>query len=67
MVMITAEQIKLIREAMGLSLTDFAAVLGVSISTVCLWEQGHRHPRWKPMVKLNDLAKKYKVKLLVVA
>jgi DNA-binding transcriptional regulator YiaG len=56
--MLTSDDIKEIRKAMGLTPTEFAARFGVSASTVCLWEQGKTHPRWKKMLKLNAMREK---------
>jgi len=33
-----------IREKLGLSQTQFAALMGISPRTLQNWEQGHRHP-----------------------
>lgn len=38
----TKEEIRQFRESLGLSVTDFAANLGVSASTVASWEAGRR-------------------------
>lgn len=42
---VTAQQIKALREAMGLTQQDFAHEMGVAISSVRDWEQGRRSPR----------------------
>ncbi len=43
-VFITPEQIKAIRENVGVSQTTFAAMLNVSTRTLQEWEQGRRQP-----------------------
>ncbi len=55
MLMLTAKDILGLRLALGLTPTAFAARLGVSASTVCLWENDKRHPRYEMMLKLNEL------------
>ena len=35
---------KAVREKLGLSQTQFAALIGISPRTLQNWEQGHRHP-----------------------
>ena len=60
MVMMTADAIRTLRLALGMTPKDFAERLGVSLSTVCLWEQGKRHPHYKMMVALNELDRERK-------
>ena len=38
------EDVKMVREHVGLSQSVFAAVLGISKRTLQDWEQGRRHP-----------------------
>lgn len=57
--MLDHEQIKALRIKIGLSPTEFAALVKASASAVCLWESGKRHPRWETMRMLNDLAAKH--------
>ncbi|MBP7726415.1 MAG: helix-turn-helix transcriptional regulator [Candidatus Bipolaricaulis sp.] len=40
-----AELIKRLRERMGLTQEQFAREVGVTFSTVNLWENGHRRPQ----------------------
>ena len=42
---VNAEDIKAIRERLGLSQRQFAALMGVSIDTLQNWEQNRRKPR----------------------
>jgi len=42
---IEAADVKQIRERLGLSQREFAALLGVSVDTVQNWEQSRRQPR----------------------
>jgi DNA-binding transcriptional regulator YiaG len=55
MVMLTKEQIRELRDALELSVYDFAKKLGVSIDAVYRWERGQRHPSWRQMQKLNKM------------
>ena len=43
-VYITADQIKAVREKVGVSQSSFAAMLNVSTRTLQEWEQGRRQP-----------------------
>ena len=43
-VYLTPEQIKAVREKVGVSQSAFAAMLNVSIRTLQEWEQGRRQP-----------------------
>ena len=58
MFMLTPEQIHELRLALGMSPEKFADLLGVSWSTVYMWERGETHPRYKKMLHLNKLAEK---------
>jgi DNA-binding transcriptional regulator YiaG len=57
MSMFTGKQIAAIREALGMSRTQFAALLDVSEGAVWRWECDDRHPRFDTMRKINELAK----------
>lgn len=41
----SAPEVKAIREKTGLSQSQFAIVMGVSVRTLQNWEQGHRTPQ----------------------
>lgn len=56
-VMFTAERIRELRLAMGMTMAGFGDLLGVAESTVSLWESGRRHPKFATQVRLNELAK----------
>lgn len=56
--MLTGKEIRKLREKLGMTPTEFGYTLGVSSSTVTLWQKDLRHPSWKHLVKLNDLLKK---------
>lgn len=58
MTMLTPEKIRAIREALGMTLTEFAYLLAVAANTVARWEKGDRHPSYAMMVKLTKLAEK---------
>ena len=62
MSMFTPQDIRAFRLELGLTPTQFAAKIGVSASSVCLWESGERHPRYKTMEALNQLRDKMKAK-----
>jgi putative transcriptional regulator len=50
-------EIKHIREAFGLTQSQFAALLGISVSTLQNWEQGRRVPEGPARVLLMVAAK----------
>ena len=54
----TGKEITKLREALGMSPTEFAAKLGVSQSAVTRWEMGNRVPRVQTLIKMNALAKR---------
>ncbi len=54
--MYTPEQIRAIRLALGLTVAQFAEKLGVDRNAVYLWEAGKRHPVYRRMVEINELA-----------
>lgn len=45
--------VKVIREKIGFSQSDFAVLIGVSLRTIQNWEQGHRHPTGPAKVLLR--------------
>jgi putative transcriptional regulator len=47
---------KIIREQLGLSQSKFAALIGISLSTLQNWEQGRRKPEGPAIVLLNVAA-----------
>lgn len=61
MFMLTSTQIAEIREALSLTVVEFAAKIGVSRKTIYQWESGLRHPRWALLEKINELAKSAKI------
>jgi len=54
---ISAPDVKKIREDYGLSQSEFAALLGISIKTIQNWEQGRRAPHGAARVLLQVAAK----------
>lgn len=52
-----ALDVKKIRESYGLSQTELAALLGISVDTLQNWEQGRRTPRGPARVLLQVVAK----------
>jgi putative transcriptional regulator len=51
----TGDQIRRVREALGLSQSKFATWLGVSLSSLQDWEEG-RHPPTKRAIRLLQKA-----------
>ena len=49
------DQIRSIRDSLGLSQSVFASVLGTSKNTVAMWEQGKRHPSQMARRFLNEI------------
>jgi len=49
--------IRRIREGYGLSQTEFASLLGISVSTLRNWEQGRRQPEGPALVLLQVAAR----------
>ena len=45
--------VKAIREGIGFSQPNFAALIGVNVRTLQNWEQGHRHPTGPAKVLLR--------------
>lgn len=56
LMLLTGPDITAIRNALGMNLKEFGKYLGVAEPTVCRWEAGQRHPKWKMMETLNELA-----------
>jgi len=54
---ISAPDVKQIRDDYGLSQSDFAALLGISVKTLQNWEQGRRTPYGAARVLLQVAAK----------
>lgn len=50
-----AEMVKRLRERMGLTQEQFAREVGVTFSTVNLWENGHRRPQPYLMKRLLEM------------
>ena len=48
-------EIRAWRESQGLKLESVAASVGVSISTISLWERGHRYPNIENLVALASV------------
>ena len=57
--------IRQIRRNMYLNQVEFAHLLGISKSALCLYEKGTRIPRLPTIKKLTDCAKKVHIKLSV--
>lgn len=60
-VYITADQIKAVREKVGVSQSSFAAMLNVSMRTLQEWEQGRRQPNGPARSLLAVAAKRPEV------
>lgn len=56
--MYTPEKIRELRKSLGLTMLGFAELLGVSESTVSLWEAGSRHPKYDTLVKIDEIARR---------
>ena len=54
---------KALREQMGLSQTELAEHLDVTVSTISLWEAGKREPRPARAWALIELADSYGIRL----
>jgi len=61
--MFTPEQIRSIRLGMRLSAAEFARLMNVSEDCIWRWERGNRHPTYRKMVMLNDLARKAGIRI----
>ena len=66
MLMFTGQNIRDLREALGLTATQLAVKLNVTENAVRRWEMGDRHPRYETLVKLNDLLKEAQKKGFVL-
>jgi putative transcriptional regulator len=51
------EDVRTIRERLGMSQTEFALMIGVSVSTLRNWEQGRRTPEGPARALLKVAAK----------
>ena len=49
--------IKAMRARLGMSQNEFAAAIGISVSTLRHWERGDRSPQGPALVLLNMVAK----------
>lgn len=49
------QRIKELRKLQGLTQVEFSEKLGVSLSTVAMWETGKRTPNFKMLNELSDL------------
>jgi DNA-binding transcriptional regulator YiaG len=58
MAVMTPNQIRKTRLALGLTATEFAKRIGVSEDCFWKWERGDRHPAYRKMIELNKLANK---------
>lgn len=59
----TGEDIKTIRTKLLLLQTEFADVLGVSISTIQHWEQGRKNISFKNQRKILEFCKRKGIEL----
>src|ERR1043166_2187713 len=53
----TAEDIAALRRFVGLTQTQFAQAMGISVHTLRNWEQGRRHPEWPAIALLRIAAR----------
>ena len=58
--MINAEDIKSLRQSMGMTQEQFADYLGTTLETVSRWENGHTKPLRIYRLKLVELIEKQK-------
>ncbi|KAA0753102.1 XRE family transcriptional regulator [Bacillus sp. AY1-10] len=49
------QDIKSVRQLTGLNQTDFAKLVGVSLTTVNKWERGHAQPKKENIKKIERL------------
>lgn len=56
MIMFTPEAIRELRKTLRLTMKELGVRVGVTEATVSRWEAGERHPRFKQIVTLNELA-----------
>lgn len=59
----TAVDVKKIRAKIGMSQSEFASAIGISVSTLRHWERGDRTPHGPALVLLNVVAKEPKAVL----
>jgi putative transcriptional regulator len=59
----TAIDVKKIRAKIGMSQSEFASAIGISVSTLRHWERGDRTPHGPALVLLNVVAKEPKAVL----
>jgi DNA-binding transcriptional regulator YiaG len=52
--------VKKLRERLGLTQADLAHQVGVAVTTLCRWENGHTEPSRLAIEKLKEIAKGYK-------
>jgi predicted transcriptional regulator len=62
MVMLTPAKIRALRLALGLSVNEFAAIMGVTQPAIQRWEAGLRYPRYHHLVHLDKLLAEAKEK-----
>jgi transcriptional regulator with XRE-family HTH domain len=60
------DEIKKIRKAADLSQAALAELLGVKQAVISKWERGFSKPLYQNLLKLSDLAKQYKVKVILI-
>ena len=48
------EKIKKLRKERNITITDLGRIVGMSKSTVSMWEQGLRRPEYEELQKLSD-------------
>lgn len=60
--MITAQNIKSLRKALGLTQTEMGALVGVAKNTVSAWERGIQRPSFTHACRLVRLAEYAKAK-----
>ena len=59
----TSQNIKNIRLALGLTQNEFAEILGVSKTTVSLWENDFKKPAPRNIKKILKYCKENKIKI----
>lgn len=59
--------VKAIRGKVGMSQSEFASALGISVSTLRHWERGDRRPQGPALVLLNVVAREPEMVLRVLA
>ena len=55
MSLLSPEEIRSLRQALGLTLKELGNLVGVTERCVGHWENGRAHPTYKKMVRLNEL------------